>query len=211
VSSPSAAAGRQSPRELATAVVVGVVLAVVAAVATAVLAGGSGTTFTATAQLAQIPGRTLAAGDVPQSWDTLGGGSYGKAAASVYTAPRWRNAAATAVGLPSSSVIITAGLLDNTSLIAMTAEAPTAQAAQKALQTVIDQATPLATQVAGPYDIIVAQAPTPGTATGVPASQLAIGAAVLALVLGTGLTLAAQGRRRDRELAQRSSRPSYQR
>jgi hypothetical protein len=199
--------GRPSPRELATAVIVGLVLAVVAAVVTAVLASGSGTTYTATAQLAQIPGRTLDPGDVPGSWDSLGGGSYGKAAASVYTAPRWAAAAGTATGFSPSSITVTAALLDNTSLIAMTAEAPTAPAAEKALQTVIDAATPVALQVAGPYDIIEVQRPD-GTAraTGVPAAQLAIGAAVVGLVFGTGLTIAAQGRRRDRELAERSYR-----
>jgi hypothetical protein len=181
---------RLTRRQLFWIAVVGLVTGAIALAATSYLVGSSDPLYRAEAQVALVPAPGIPAEEVPSYWEALGGGQAGSIAATVLEQPQWAEQAAAAAGVDPSTLTITAGVVDATSLIDVTAETTSPEAAETALAELIAAATPTVQKVSGPYALDLVQ-PAAGTAepTGVSATQLLIVVFAGGLLVGSGIAL----------------------
>ena len=138
---------------------------------------------------------------MPSYWEALNGGQAAHVAAAVFAQPQWLAPAGAAAGVPASSITTTAGVVESTSLVSVTAETTSERTAEVALDALIAAATPTAKEVSGPFAIIVVQG-AGGTAkpAGIQTTQLLTVMFVGGLLLGSGIALVvarARGRRRN--------------
>ncbi|WP_281689049.1 hypothetical protein [Pseudonocardia thermophila] len=184
---------RLSRRTIIAIMATGLVTGVVALVATMFVVGNAKPTYTASALLAVKPSTQIAPGDTLSTWEALSGGQTGRVASEVYQQPRFAAAAAAALGLPETDLRVSAGPPpEAATLIQLTVEAPSPQAAEQAAAQIIKDATPVATDVAGGtlIQIITVQDPAgSAVASGVPATQLLIVVFIGGLLVGSGAAL----------------------
>jgi hypothetical protein len=146
--------------------------------------------YRAEMQLALLPGPDVPPDQISNYWEALSRGQAPKIAAEVLDQPRWNPAAAKAADVSEDSVLITAGVITDTTLITAGGEAPSAQAAEAAVTAAVQEATPLAQSVSGPFVLEVVQ-PAQGTAVSqtTPASQVIALAGLAGAVVGVGASL----------------------
>jgi hypothetical protein len=191
---------RLTRRQLFWIAVIGLVTGAVALAATSYLVGSGDPLYRAQAQVALVPAPGIPAEEVPSYWEALGGGQAGSIAAEVLQQPQWAEQAAAAAGVDPSTLTVTAGVVNATSLIDVTAETTSPEAAEAALAELITAATPTVQQVSGPYALDLVQ-PATGTAeaTGVSATQLLIVVFAGGLLVGSGIALLVTRARRRPE------------
>jgi hypothetical protein len=192
---------RLTRRALVAVVLSGLLAAGLSLAVTAIVVGGSMQKYRATAQLALVPGPQVPAEEVPSYWEALNGGQAARVAAAVFAQPQWLAPAGAAAGVPASGITTTAGVVESTSLLSVTAETTSERAAEVALDALIASATPTAEEVSGPFAIIVVQS-AGGTAelAGIEATQLLTVVFIGGLLLGSGIALVvarARGHRRN--------------
>jgi xanthosine utilization system XapX-like protein len=143
--------------------------------------------FRAEMELALLPGPDVPAEEISNYWEALARGQAPRIAAEVLDQPRWAAGAAQAAGVEEGAVLITAGVVTDTTLITVGGEAPSAEAAEAAVTAAVTEATPLAQSVSGPFVLQVVQ-PAQGTAVSqtTPDSQVVAVAGVAGLVVGAG-------------------------
>jgi len=146
--------------------------------------------YRAEMQLALLPGPDVPPDQISNYWEALSRGQAPKIAAEVLAQPRWTPTAAKAANVSEDSVLITAGVITDTTLITAGGEAPSAQAAEAAVTAAVQEATPLAQSVSGPFVLQVVQ-PAQGTAVSqtTPASQVISLAGLAGAVVGVGASL----------------------
>ena len=137
--------------------------------------------FRAHAVLAMLPGPAVQPADRPVAWQVLTEGQATRTAAIVLGQPHWLDGAARAVvGGRPGDLVLAAGAIPQTTLVDVTVDAGSAPAAETALRTVLDAATPDAARVSGPFVLELVQAPS-GSAAPLAPPRLPV---YLALALG---------------------------
>ncbi|KUH95999.1 hypothetical protein AU187_12110 [Mycobacterium sp. IS-1556] len=134
--------------------------------------------------MALVPGPDLTTADASAYWEVLTQGQVSRTAAAVYSDPRWTASAASAAGIEESSLTLTAGALPDTTMVSITADAPSAQAAQAAASDLLAKATPEVTAVSAPFQVRVVSPPSDASAMSTPRSQLVLAGALGGLMLG---------------------------
>jgi xanthosine utilization system XapX-like protein len=152
--------------------------------------------FRAEMELALLPGPDVPPEEISNYWEALARGQAPRIAAEVLDQPRWIPGAAAAAGVDEGAVLITAGVVTDTTLITVGGEAPSPEAAEAAVTAAVTEATPLAQSVSGPFVLQVVQ-PAQGTATSqtTPDSQVVAVAGLAGLVVGAGLAVLVVRRR----------------
>lgn len=152
--------------------------------------------FRAEMELALLPGPDVPPAEISNYWEALARGQAPRIAAEVLDQPRWIPGAAQAAGVEEGAVLITAGVVTDTTLITVGGEAPSAEAAEAAVTAAVAEATPLAQSVSGPFVLQVVQ-PAQGTAVSqtTPASQVVSVAGLAGLVVGAGAAVLVVRRR----------------
>lgn len=145
------------------------------------------TTYRATAQVALIPGTDLTTADASAYWEVLTQGQVSRTAATVFADPRWDASAATAAGVDASSLKLTAGAVPETTMVSITADAPSAHAAQAAVADLLDKATPEVSAVSAPFKVRVVSQSDNATPMTTSRKQLILAAALGGLVLGAAV------------------------
>jgi hypothetical protein len=135
-------------------VVAGILGAVLASVLALIATSFGATTYRAEADLAVLPSSAVSPDQAPAFWEALSRGQVPRTAAEIFNQPRWLAAAARAVGSPSSSLTMTAGVVPDTTLVKVTLAADSRSAAERGLRVVIDAASPLASSAAGPFVLV---------------------------------------------------------
>lgn len=181
---------RLTRRQLFWIAVIGLVTGAIALASTNYLVGSAEPTYRAQAQVALVPAPGIPAEEVPSYWEALGGGQAGSIAAEVLQQPQWAEQAAAAAGVDPATLAVTAGVVNATSLIDVTAETTSPEGAEAALDALIAAATPTVQKVSGPYALDIVQ-PADGTAepAGVSATQLLIVVFAGGLLVGSGIAL----------------------
>lgn len=192
-----------SGRNLVAVVLTGLILAVAAVGAATVALSFSEPRYRAEMQLALLPGPRVPPEEVADYWEALSGGQAARIGAEVLGQRRWVTPVAQAAGVGEQPIRVTSGAIADTSLINVTVEAGSAQAAERAADALFREARPLVEQVSGPFVLEVVQ-PAAGTAaaTGPPRSQLLAVVGAAALLIGSGVALLVV-----RQRAARSSTP----
>ncbi|BBY45258.1 hypothetical protein A5765_04155 [Mycolicibacterium celeriflavum] len=149
------------------------------------------TTYRATAQVALVPGPDLSTADASAYWEVLTQGQVSRTAAAVYSDPRWAASAASAAGIDASSLTLTAGALPDTTMVSITADAPSAQAAQAAVSDLLAKATPEVTAVSAPFQVRVVSPPDGASAMTTSRTQLVLAGALGGLLLGVAVGIGA--------------------
>lgn len=164
------------------------------------------TTYRATAQVALVPGPNLTTADASAYWEVLTQGQVSRTAAAVFSDPRWASSAALAAEVDESSLILTAGAVPDTTMVSITADAPSAHAAEAAVADLLAKATPEVSAVSAPFQVRVVSPPSDAYAMATPRSQLilagALGGLMLGAVVGIGVTC---WRSRGRNASHRSN------
>lgn len=142
------------------------------------------TTYRATAQVALVPGPNLTTADASAYWEVLTQGQVSRTAAAVFADPRWASSAAGAAEVDESSLIVTAGAVPDTTMVSITADAPSAHAAQAAVADLLAKATPEVAAVSAPFQVRVVSPPSDADATATPRSQLIMAGALGGLMIG---------------------------
>ncbi|MCG7607495.1 hypothetical protein BA059_11020 [Mycolicibacterium sp. (ex Dasyatis americana)] len=150
------------------------------------------TTYRATAQVALVPGPNLTTADASAYWEVLTQGQVSRTAAAVFADPRWAASAAQAAEVDESSVVLTAGAVPDTTMVSITADAPSAHAAEAAVADLLAKATPEVAAVSAPFQVRVVSPPDGAYAMSTPRSQLilagALGGLMFGAVVGIGVT-----------------------
>jgi hypothetical protein len=176
-----------SVRAAAIVALLGIVGALVGVAVGLYLARTGKPWFRAEMELALLPGPDVPAEEISNYWEALARGQAPRIAAEVLDQPRWIPGAAKAAGVEEGAVLITAGVVTDTTLITVGGEAPSAEAAEAAVTAAVTEATPLAQSVSGPFVLQVVQ-PAQGTAVSqtTPDSQVVAVAGLAGLVVGAG-------------------------
>lgn len=191
---------RLTRRQLMRIAIIGLVTGLIALAVTFTLVGSTDPLYRAQAQVALVPAANIPPEEVPSYWEALGGGQAGNIAAEVLQQPQWAEQAAQAVGIDPATLTVTAGVVNATSLIDVTAETTSPEAAEAALDALITAATPTVQRVSGPYALAPVQSAV-GTAepSGVSATQLLIVVFAGGLLIGSGVALLVTRARRRPE------------
>ncbi|OBA85699.1 hypothetical protein A5662_03885 [Mycobacteriaceae bacterium 1482268.1] len=115
--------------------------------------------YVARATLAMLPGPEVPVVEAAGYWEVLNGGQPTRSAAIVIANKRWLDSAATAAGVPKSALTVTAGAIPETTLITVSVQADSAQAAERALHSVLDNALEMASAVSGPFVLRLIESP----------------------------------------------------
>ncbi|GAA2564260.1 hypothetical protein [Pseudonocardia hydrocarbonoxydans] len=194
---------RLTRRQLLWIALTGLATGLVALAVTSYLVGSAEPLYRAQAQVALVPAPTVPAEEVPSYWEALGGGQAASIAAQVLQQPQWAEQAAQTAGVAPADLTVTAGVVDATSLIDVTAETTSPEAAESALDALITAATPTVQRVSGPYALDFVQSAV-GSAqpAGVSATQLLIVVFAGGLLIGSGIALlVTRARRRPEDSA----------
>ncbi|EHB55958.1 hypothetical protein MycrhDRAFT_3152 [Mycolicibacterium rhodesiae JS60] len=145
--------------------------------------------YTASANVALLPGRDLTPAEASSFWDVLTRGQVTRTAAIVYDDSRWLPSAAKAANVPQSELTLTAAALPETTMLRVTVTAPSSAAAETGLNDVLTTATAEVTSLAAPYFVDVLW-PQKGTAVQAFASsrvQVAAAGALGGLLVAGGI------------------------
>lgn len=146
--------------------------------------------YAAQATLAMLPASYIPTSEAAQYWDVLNHGQATRSAAIVFGQSNWLQAAAAAADVPPSELSMSAGAVRDTTLIEVSVEADSPEAAEAALSSVLSDAGGPATAVAGPFRLEVVRQPAGSAQALGPDSLQTYGAAGLAgLALGAGVGL----------------------
>ncbi|MGQ9406677.1 lipopolysaccharide biosynthesis protein [Mycolicibacterium gilvum] len=163
--------------------------------------------YTAEATLAMLPASYIPTSEAAGYWEVLNHGQATRSAALVLGQGTWLPTAAAAAGVAPSELSLTAGAVRDTTLIGVTIEANSPEAAEAALSSVLIDATGPATDISGPFRLEVIKSPV-GSAQSINPSILqtagAGGIAGLALGAGIGLLAGRRPRRSDPDLSDRA-------
>lgn len=155
--------------------------------------------YEASAKVALLPAANLTTAEASSFWEVLTRGQISRMAAVLYHDPRWLPAAANAAKVSQDELSVNAAAMPETTLVSVTVEADSKAAAEAALNSVLNSATPEVTALSSPYAVKVLWPPT-GSAMQVPlpsGSQVAAAGALGGLFLGAGIGgLAFRSRRR---------------
>jgi hypothetical protein len=182
---------------LSAAAVVGIVVGMVVGL----LVAQGPTRYRAHATLAMLPGPQVAEAEVSNFWEVLSRGQATRTGAIVLGQDRWLSTAAADAGVPASELTLAAGSVPETTLIEITMDANSAEAAERALAAVLDSASAEAAAVSGPFALETV-GPPEGSATELSPAQPEVLAAFgfAGLLLGLGIGLLVLGRRGRRRL-----------
>ena len=142
------------------------------------------TTYRATAQVALVPGPDLTTADASAFWEVLTQGQVSRTAAAVFSDPRWVAGAASAGGIDESSLVLTAGALPDTTMVTITADAPSAHSAQAAVADLLAKATPEVAAVSAPFQVRVVSPPVGAYAMSTSRIQLLLAGALVGAMFG---------------------------
>jgi hypothetical protein len=145
------------------------------------------TTYRATAQVALVPGTNLATADATAYWEVLTQGQVSRTAAAVFSDPRWFASAASVAGVAESNLMLTAGAVPDTTMVSITADAPSAFAAQAAVSDLLAKATPEVTAVSAPFQVRVVSPPDGAFAVTTSRIQLILAGALGGLIFGAAV------------------------
>ncbi|MFL0294912.1 hypothetical protein ACJH6J_28295 [Mycobacterium sp. SMC-18] len=172
-------------------------LVAILAIIGGVLGGVAGTqllnsaTYRATAQVALVPGPDLTTADSSAYWEVLTQGQVPRTAATVLSDPRWQAGAAAAAGVDPSKLTLSAGAVPETTIVSITADAPSEHAAQTAVADLLEKATPEVKAVSAPFQLRVISPPSAVEMATSPIQLILIGAIVgliVGAVVGIGVT-----------------------
>jgi hypothetical protein len=113
--------------------------------------------YRAEMELALTPGPQAVPELISDYWEALSRGQASRIAAEVLNHRRWREPAAGAAGLRPEKISVTSGVIADTSLITVGVEAPSAEAAETAVESLVREAAPTAEQISGPFTLQVVQ------------------------------------------------------
>ncbi len=153
--------------------------------------------YAASANVAFLPAPELTMVEASDFWEVLTRGQVTRTAAIVYDDPRWLTSAAEAAKVPRDDLTLTAAALPDTTVLAVTVTAGSADAAEAALNSVLTSATPEVSSIAAPYFVKVLwpqensayPEPSPGR------MQVAAAGALGGLLVGAGIGWLLQRRR----------------
>ncbi len=145
------------------------------------------TTYRATAKVAMVPGPDLTTADASAYWEILTQGQVSRTAAAVFSDPRWIAGSASAAGVATSSLTLTAGAVPDTTMVSITADAPTAHAANAAVAALLEKATPEVSAVSAPFRVRLVSAPDGATAMTSSRTQAILAGTLGGLVIGSAL------------------------
>lgn len=169
-------------------VAVGAVIGMVVSVLAASLLIGHLQKFTAQATLAMLPASYIPTSEAAAYWEVLNHGQATRSAAIVLGQGSWLDAAATAAGVSPSELTLSAGAVRDTTLIEVTVEAKSPEAAEAALSAVLYDANGPATTVSGPFRLEVVKPPAGSTQSlGPTGLQVFSSAAMLGVIVGAGI------------------------
>jgi hypothetical protein len=144
----------------------------------------------AQATLSILPGPEVPESNVPDYWEVINQGQPTRSAAIVLADSQWLNSAAGAAGVPRSELELAAGAIPETSLITVTMKADSSEAAERALDSVLKQASGAAASASGPYTLETVVYPAGSARSIVPTrEQWIAGSGVGGLLVGVGLGL----------------------
>ena len=152
--------------------------------------------YRAETQVALLPARNTPPADLSNYWEALSRGQAARIGAEVLGQRRWLAPAAQAAGVPVTSIKLAAGAVADTTLIDVSLEAPSAIAAETALNTAVREARPVVEDVSGPFALEVVQS-ADGSAEklGVAGKQLLAAVGAAGLLIGGGIALMLARRR----------------
>ncbi|GAT11188.1 hypothetical protein H7I77_23865 [Mycolicibacterium novocastrense] len=166
------------------------VIGMVAGLLIAYVLLGHSKRYAAQATLAMLPASYIPTSEAAQYWDVLNHGQATRSAAIVFGQSTWLQSAAAAANVPPSELTMSAGAVRDTTLIEVSVEAGSPEAAEAALSSVLSDASGPATTVAGPFRLEVVRPPAGSAQALGPGGLQAYGAAGLAgLALGAGVGL----------------------
>jgi hypothetical protein len=153
--------------------------------------------YRAHAVLAMLPGPVVELADQPEAWEVLTKGQATRTAAVVLGQSHWLDGAARAAGGRPGDFTLVAGAIPETTLVEVTVDAGSASAAETALRSVLDTATPDAARASGPFALELVQQPA-GSATPLAPARLPVylALAVAGAAVGAGADLLLGARRR---------------
>lgn len=153
--------------------------------------------YTAQATLGMLPGPEVQVAETPAFWAVLNDGQATRTAAMVIGDKRWLLAAASAAGVPTSSLTLTAGAVPQTTLITVKVDAASATSAESALDAVLADAVGFAATVSGPFELRTVAAPAARPKRPSDAQVFgALGGAGMLLGVGAGMWISRSARRR---------------
>jgi hypothetical protein len=179
------------------------VLAVLGLFAGVVLANafsGGDERFTAQATLAMLPDRDIPPDRVSSFWEILNRGQATGSAAIVLKDNSWLPPAAAAAGVAKSDLELSAGAIPDTTLITLRMTASSAEAAEAALSSVLNDAVGPAAAVSGPFRLVVVSSPNGSARSMSPTPIQLLGAFGIAGMLtgaGAGLLISRSVRERS--------------
>ncbi|MUL45448.1 hypothetical protein FZI85_07680 [Mycobacterium sp. CBMA293] len=153
------------------------------------------TTYRATAQIAMVPGPGLTTAESSAYWEILTHGQVSRTAAAVFSDPRWTAGAVSAAGVSASDLKLTADAVPDTTMVSITADAPTRHAADAAVEHLIENAMPEVSAVSAPFHVRVVSPPDGGTAVATSRTQVILAGVVGGLVIGSALGIGLAWRR----------------
>src|SRR5580765_4428146 len=113
------------------------------------------TKYRATAQVAMVAGTELTTAEASSYWEVLTQGQIPRTAAVAFSDPRWLQGAAAAAGVSETDLKLTAGAVPDTTLVSITADAPSAGAATAAVANLLKNATPEVGTISAPFKVHV--------------------------------------------------------
>jgi capsular polysaccharide biosynthesis protein len=143
--------------------------------------------YRATTQVALVPGPNLTTADASAYWEVLTQGQVSRTAAAIFADPRWGASAASVAGVAESNLTLTAGAVPDTTMVSITADAPSAQAAQAAAADLLAKATPEVTAVSAPFQVRVVSPPDGASAMTTSRTQLILAGALGGLMCGAAV------------------------
>lgn len=153
--------------------------------------------YSAGATLAMLPGPEVQVAETPAFWEVLNAGQATRTAAMVIGDDRWLVTAASAAGVPRSTLTLTAGAVPQTTLITVTVKAGSAAAAQAALDSVLGDAVGFAAKTSGPFELQTVAGPTPKPLRPSDTQMLAaLGGAGILIGAGSGALISRSARKR---------------
>ncbi|KUI46201.1 hypothetical protein AU198_18485 [Mycobacterium sp. GA-1199] len=166
------------------------VIGMVAGILIAYVLLGHSKRYAAQASLAMLPASYIPTSEAAQYWDVLNHGQATRSAAIVFGQSNWLQPAAAAANVPVSELTLSAGAVRDTTLIEVSVEASSPEAAEAALSSVLSDAGGPATAVAGPFRLEVVRQPAGSAQALGPGSLQTYGAAgLVGLALGAGVGL----------------------
>lgn len=160
--------------------------------------------YTASANVALLPGPGLTTVEASDFWEVLTRGQVTRTAAIVYDDSRWLASAAETADVAQQDLTLTAAARPETTMIVVSVTAPSSAAAEAALNDVLTTATPEVSSLAAPYFVKVLW-PQQGSAApvGVPGRlQFAAAGALGGLLVGGSVGWFVMRRRRIGQVAE---------